>query len=102
LIVAAQSRCVIRVVVMGKNWLDISTPAKRARLSWIGGGIVAVAAGTWAVVTYIWPAHGGKGGINCATNASIAAQGDVRNNTINADGATLRASGTDCGNSATR
>ena len=88
---------------MGKSWLDISTPAKRARLSWIGGGIVAVAAGAWAVMTYVWPAHGDKGGINCAENASIAAQGDVKNNTINANGATLQASETvDCGNSATR
>jgi hypothetical protein len=84
---------------MGKSWLDISTPAKRARLSWIGGGIVAVAAGAWAVVTYVWPAHDGKGGNNCAENASIATPGDVSNVTINANGATLQASG--CGSLAT-
>ena len=87
---------------MGKSWLDISTPAKRARLSWIGGGIVAVAAGAWAVVTYVWPVHDGKGGANCAENASIASQGDVSRVTINANGTTFRESGTlDCGNSAT-
>jgi hypothetical protein len=88
---------------MGKSWLDISTPAKRARLSWIGGGIVAVAAGAWTVVTYVWPAHGGgKSGINCAANASIATQGDVSGVTINANGATLQSSRTsDCGNSST-
>jgi hypothetical protein len=68
---------------MGKSWLDISTPAKRARLSWIGSGIVVVAAGAWAVVTYFWP-HDSKGGINCAENASIATQGDVSHVTINA------------------
>jgi hypothetical protein len=88
---------------MAKSWLDISTPAKRARLSFIGGGIVAVAAGAWAVVTYVWPAHDGKGGTNCAENASIATQGDVSHVTINANGATLQASGPlDCGNSAIR
>jgi hypothetical protein len=47
--------------------------------------------------------HDGKGGTNCAENASIATQGDVSHVTINAAGATLQASGTlDCGNSATR
>ena len=86
---------------MGKSWLDISTPAKRARLSWIGGGIVTVAAGAWAVMTYVWPAHDGKAGANCAENASIATQGNVSHVTINANGATLQAGGTlDCGNSA--
>jgi hypothetical protein len=82
---------------MGKSWLDIGTPAKRARLSWIGGGIVAVATGAWTVVTYVWPmvsTHDGKSGTNCAENASVAAQGDVSHVTINANGATLQTSGT--------
>jgi len=47
--------------------------------------------------------HDRKGGTDCAENGSIAAQGDVRNNTINTNGATLQASRRlGCGNSATR
>ena len=85
---------------MDSLWSIIAKPKNRQILSWIGGGVIAVAAGAFAVVTYLWPPHDGKGGTNCAQNASIATQGDVRNATINANGATLQASGTlDCGNS---
>jgi len=30
-----------------------------------------VAAGAFPVVTYLWPAHDGKGVANCAENASV-------------------------------
>ena len=87
---------------MDSLWSIIAKPKNRQILSWIGGGVIAVAAGAFAVVTYVWPAHDGKSGTNCAENASIATQGDVSHVTINANGATLQASGTlDCGNSAT-
>jgi len=86
---------------MGSLWSVIAKPKNRQILSWIGGGIVAVAAGAFAVVTYLWPSHDGKSGISCAQNASVASQGDVSHVTINATGATLQANGTsDCGNSA--
>ena len=88
---------------MSSLWSFVRKENNRRLLSWIGGGIVAVAAGAFAVVTYLWPAHDSKGGINCAQNASIATQGDVSHVTINATGATLQASGPqDCGNSATK
>ena len=38
-------------------WSFIAKPKNRQVLSWVGGGIVVVAAGAWAVVSYIWPAH---------------------------------------------
>ena len=86
---------------MSSLWSFVGKENNRRLLSWIGGGIVALAAGAFAVVTYLWPAHDSKGGINCAQNASIATQGDVSHVTINATGATLQASGpSDCGNSA--
>jgi hypothetical protein len=86
---------------MKSLWSIIVKPKNRQTLSWIGGGIVAVAAGAFAVVTYLWPAHDGKGGISCAQNASIASQGDVNHASINATGVTLQGNGTsDCGNSA--
>lgn len=85
---------------MDSLWSIIAKPKNRQILSWVGGGVIAVAAGAFALVTYLWPAHDGKG-TNCAENASIASQGNVSHNTINANGATLQASGTqNCGNPA--
>jgi hypothetical protein len=87
---------------MNQLWSIIAKPRNRQILQWVGGGVVAVAAGAFAVVTYVWPAHDGKAGTNCAENASIATQGDVSHVTINANGATQQAGGTTaCGNSAT-
>jgi len=89
------------VLGMSFLWSLIAKEKNRRLLSWIGGGIVAVVAGAFAVVTYLWPAHDGKGGINCAQGASIASHGDVSHTTINATGATIQANGSlDCGNSA--
>ena len=86
---------------MTSLWSFIAKEKNRRILSWVGGGIVAVAAGAFAVVTYLWPAADSKGGINCAQNASIATQGDVSNVTINATGARLETNGSlDCGNPA--
>jgi hypothetical protein len=86
---------------MNSLWSIIAKPKNRQILSWIGGGIVAVVAGAFAVVTYLWPAHDGKSGISCAENASVASQGDVSHVTINAKGTTFQAHGPlDCGNSA--
>ena len=88
--------------IMNSLWSIIGKPKNRQILSWIGGGVIAVAAGAFAVVTYLWPAHDSKGGANCAENASIATQGDVSDVTINANGATLQANADlVCGNSAT-
>lgn len=45
---------------MSSTWSFIAKSKNRQVLSWIGGGLVALAAGVWAVTTYIWPAsHGG-------------------------------------------
>jgi hypothetical protein len=63
-------------------WSIIAKPKNREILSWIGGAVVVVAAGAFAVVTYLWLVHDGKGRINCTENASIATQGDVSHVTI--------------------
>jgi hypothetical protein len=85
---------------MKSFWSFVAKPKNREVLSWIGAGIIAVAAGGFAMVTYLWPAHDGKSGVSCAQNASVASQGDISHVTINATGATLQASGpSDCGNS---
>lgn len=41
---------------MRSFWSFISKPANRAVLGWLGGGVVIVAGGFWAVVTFLWPA----------------------------------------------
>jgi hypothetical protein len=86
---------------MDSLWSIIAKPKNRKILGWIGGGITVVAAGAFTMVTYLWPPHEGKSGTSCAENVSIASQGDVSHATINANGATLQASGPlDCGNAA--
>jgi hypothetical protein len=42
---------------MGAVWTFVRKPGNQQMLSWLGGGGVAAAAGIWAVVTYVWPAH---------------------------------------------
>jgi hypothetical protein len=42
---------------MNSLWSFIGKPKNRQMLSWLGGGIVAVAMGAWAVMTYFLPAH---------------------------------------------
>ncbi len=63
-------------------WSFIAKPRNRQVLSWIGGALVAVAAGAWAVVTYVWPAHEAPG-VVCAQQGSIAAGRDASGNTVN-------------------
>jgi hypothetical protein len=38
--------------MLSSIWVFLKEPDNRALLSWIGGGIVAVAAGIWAVVKF--------------------------------------------------
>jgi hypothetical protein len=59
----------------------VTQPKNRQLLSWLGGGIIAVASGAWAVGTYVWPAHDSPG-IVCAQQGSVAAGRDAKGNTI--------------------
>jgi hypothetical protein len=63
-------------------WSIIEKPKNRLILQWIGGGIIAIAGGAWAVVTYVWPAHE-QAKIVCAQQGSRAAGRDVSGNTVN-------------------
>jgi hypothetical protein len=42
---------------MTSIWTFIRKPSNQRLLSWLGGGTAVAAAGIWAVVTYVWPAH---------------------------------------------
>jgi hypothetical protein len=66
---------------MASVWSIIGKPSNRQALSWLGGGIVAVAAGAWAVVTYVWPADRGASTV-CAQQGSVAAGHNASGNTI--------------------
>jgi hypothetical protein len=42
---------------MSAIWSFVRKPGNQRLLSWLGGGGAVAAAGIWAVVTYLWPAH---------------------------------------------
>lgn len=74
---------------MRSLWKFVGSDANRQILSWIGGGLVALAVGLWAVVTYVWPVHGPPDP-GCAQQ-SVVVGGGVSGSTItnNANGATI-------------
>lgn len=59
----------------------ITKPKNRQILSWLGGGLVALAAGVWAVTIYVWPAHDGPK-VVWAQQGSLASGRDASGNTI--------------------
>jgi hypothetical protein len=61
-------------------WLIAAKPKNREIISWIGGGVIAVTAGAWAVVTYVWPAHDAAKTV-CAQQG-IALGGNVSGSTV--------------------
>jgi hypothetical protein len=76
---------IIRIEIMRRLWRLLRVQSNRALLSWIGGGLVVVAAGLWAVVTYVWP-PGGKPALApssvSASGGGIAAGRDISGSTI--------------------
>jgi hypothetical protein len=63
----------------------IRKPGNQRLLSWLGGGGAVAAAGIWAVVTYLWPAHETPKAV-CAQQGGIAAGRDASGNTLNYHG----------------
>lgn len=63
-------------------WSFLAKPKNREMLSWLGGGVAAIAAGAFAVATYLWPAqqpaktvcaqHGISIGGNVASSTTIS------------------------------
>jgi len=71
----------------------IRKPSNQRLLSWLGGGGVVAAAGIWAVVTYLWPAHESPKAV-CAQQGGIAAGRDASGNTVNYNGGAPAGGGT--------
>ena len=66
---------------MASVWSYVAKPENRQILSWVGGGLVALAAGAWAVVTCVWPApHDGAKTV-CAQQG-IGIGGNVSGSTV--------------------
>jgi hypothetical protein len=73
--------------MLSSVWEFVKAPDNQAALTWIGGGIAAVAAAVWAVVKF--RASNGdhkpsKPGVS-ADHGSVAAGGDFRNSPVNID-----------------
>ena len=66
---------------VSSGWSFVSKPKNRQVLSWLGGGLVAAAAGVWAVVTYVWPASHDGAKVVC-TQQGIAIGGNVSGSTV--------------------
>jgi hypothetical protein len=55
-------------------------PSNQRLISWLGGGGAVAAAGIWAVVTYVWPAHEGPK-VECVQQG-VAIGGNVSGSTV--------------------
>jgi len=66
---------------MGAIWRFLRVERNRTILSWLGGGAAVVAAGLWAVVTWMVPADHPGPSTNCAVQG-VAAGRDIRGSTI--------------------
>ena len=62
---------------MGSLWAFLRKPNNQRLLSWFGGGVVVIAGGIWAVVTYVWPPQEAPTAV-CA-NQGIVIGGSVSN-----------------------
>jgi len=78
---------------MSDIWAFIRKPSTQKVLTWLGGGGAVAAAGIWAVVTYIWPAHEAPK-VVCGQQGGIAAGRDASGNTVNYSGALPAGGGT--------
>ncbi|HEX2890941.1 hypothetical protein [Vineibacter terrae] len=59
-------------------WKFLKQDKNRAVLGWLGGGLVVVATGAWAVLTFVVkPDTPGKPSVS-ATCGSVAAGGDIK------------------------
>ena len=65
---------------MGGLWSFLSTSKNQKTLSWIGGGLVVVAGGAWALFAYLWPheASSPKARRSCARSRAESRPGATR------------------------
>jgi len=70
---------------MSGLWAFLGAKKNRDLIAWLGGGIVIVFAGLWAVFVYLYPPKSdggeGKGGVS-ASHGGVSVGGSVANSTI--------------------
>ncbi len=74
-------------------WSFLQDETNRAVLAWIGGGLVVLIGGVWAVLKFILSKRTGKSApapTVTASHGSIAAGRDIRDNKIDTRGGTKR------------
>lgn len=64
---------------MHSLWSFLAKPKNRQILAWVGGGLVTLGAGAFAVVTYVWPASDAK---SICAQQGVALGGSVSGSTI--------------------
>jgi hypothetical protein len=72
---------IARKALMDTVWTFLRKPSNQRLLAWLGGGVVVIVGGIWAVVIYVWPPHEGPRAV-CAEQG-IAIGGKVSGSTIN-------------------
>ena len=65
---------------MASLWSLVAQTKNRQVLSWVGGAIVVLATGAWAVITYVWPASEAPK-IAC-TQQGVTVGGNVSRSTV--------------------
>lgn len=73
---------------MPKFTLFIPSKEKREIITWIGGGILLLVSGIWAVFLYFYPTNKNSNSPASSINASaggIAIGGNITNSNINTD-----------------
>ena len=81
--------------IMNRLWRFLREKRNRAVLGWIGGGLVVLASGIWAVTIYLFPAQKAPEGKPTEVQArcgSVAVGGSVTGSTVTAGSTT----GADC------
>ena len=77
---------------MAKVWSFLEQKRNREILGWAGGGAMIVAAGLWAVITYLYPSSSGssaKPSMSVEANCgSVAVGGNVSGSTVTAQNTT--------------
>ena len=71
---------------LGELW-SFTRPANREVITWIGGGLVVVVGGVWAVVKFFAKKESGAGAALSvrADRGGVAAGGSISNSSINTD-----------------
>jgi len=71
--------------MLDELWSWLRDPANREVITWIGGGLVVVIGGIWAVVKFFARKESGAGAAPSvrADRGSVAAGGNISNSPIN-------------------